>query len=98
MKNELSLRTEETLLQGQIVFQNGQVDFDETAKRIEYLIMSNLKKIKSDNSGWFILYLDEFDNRYWELSYPKSELQGGGAPKLENVDINDNIIINKYEL
>ncbi len=29
-----------------------------------------------------ILYIDNDDNRYWELTYPKVYMHGGGPPTL----------------
>ncbi len=38
--------------------------------------------MESDKSGWDILYIDPITNSLWELSYPDSEMQGGGPPSL----------------
>lgn len=96
MKNITKIEKEENFLQGTILFKNGKIELDDTGKRIEYLITYYLKKIKSDESGWLTLYQDPSDCRYWELSYPESELQGGGAPKLQEIDKND--VIQKYAI
>jgi len=34
---------------------------------------------------WVTLYRDESDGSHWLMSYPQSELHGGGPPKLEQV-------------
>ena len=93
-----ALENNEKLLEGKIIFQNGDFEFDETGKRIEFLINHNLIKIKSDFSGWFILYQDKEDLRYWELSYPNSHLEGGGNSVLKNVNINSKEIIDRYKI
>jgi hypothetical protein len=48
--------------------------------RIEWLTTGCLEKIAASN--WTILFRDPEDGRYWELTYPKGELQGGGPPRL----------------
>lgn len=93
----MKIEKDENCIQGKFVFINGKIELNDDGKRIEYLITHYLKKIKSDKSGWFILYQDELDGKYWELSYPESELQGGGVPKLQKVD-NDSDINKKYEI
>lgn len=55
---------------------------DKECERIQWLINNSLLKVAIDSSGWDVLYKDESDNRYWELIYPNSELQGGGPPSL----------------
>lgn len=93
-----TLESDEKILEGKTVFNNGKVELDETGKRIEFLINNYLIKIKSDFSGWFVLYQDKKDCRYWELSYPNSEQEGGGSPVLKNIDINSKEIMDRYNL
>jgi hypothetical protein len=50
--------------------------------RIQQLIGDELVKIAKDVSGWRVLYRDPNDERPWELSYPHSEMHGGGPAKL----------------
>lgn len=83
------LKVEETKLEGGIVFLENNFIEDETSKRINWLIKNQLKKMVADKSGWFVLYKDPNDNRYWELSYPQSELHGGGSPMLKVITETD---------
>ncbi|MHB1530434.1 MAG: Imm27 family immunity protein [Acidiferrobacteraceae bacterium] len=55
---------------------------DDVCKRIIALTESHLQEIGRDASGWNTLYQDPTGGRYWELSYPQSELHGGGPPEL----------------
>jgi hypothetical protein len=55
---------------------------DAVCQRIKSLISTNLQKVAVAANGWEILYRDAQDGRYWELTYPHSELHGGGPPKL----------------
>ena len=67
---------------GKWVVNQGKVEGDENCHRIETLIVDHLRAIGSDWSGWNRLYQDPDDDRYWELTYPESELHGGGPPCL----------------
>jgi len=35
--------------------------------------------------GWSILYADQTDGSLWELSYPQSEMHGGGPQMLRRL-------------
>jgi hypothetical protein len=83
-----SLKSSETRLEGQWGFrEDGCLIPDETCSRIEYLTQNVLKKLATDITGWQILYQDPVDYRYWELTYPHSDWQGGGPPLLQHIDI-----------
>jgi hypothetical protein len=79
MKN---LQPCETELVGEWIFANGRMTGDEACDRIEYLTEKVLKEIGRDATGWDVLYQDPNDGRYWELTYPKSHMHGGGPPRL----------------
>jgi hypothetical protein len=67
---------------GKWVVKQGRVQADENCHRIEVLRTDHLRPLGRDASGWDQLYLDPDDNRYWALTYPESELHGGGPPCL----------------
>jgi len=71
-----------TELSGKWMTQGKALIADQTCRRIEELITNFLKRIAVSKDGWEILYKDPTDGRYWELTYPNSERQGGGPPKL----------------
>ena len=73
----------EASLVGRWVVSGGKIVADDVCRRIEYLINDALVRVAADPTGWFTLYEDLVDGRYWELSYPQSEQTGGGAPRLE---------------
>ena len=81
----MNLRPDESVLIGNTNFENGKVYKDLIYQRIEYLISNCLIKIGSKESGWITVYKDPHDGRLWELSYPNSELHGGGAPVLKSI-------------
>ena len=59
---------------------------DAASKRIEDLIANHLTELARTDDGWSVLYQDPDDKRMWELTYPNSDSQGGGAPHLQVVD------------
>jgi len=77
----------ETELLGSWVNQAGSIIADDVSKRIEALISTELKEVSTSGDGWDVLYIDPSDGRYWELTYPDSDLHGGGAPKLTSVTV-----------
>jgi hypothetical protein len=36
-----------------------------------------------------VLYVDPTDGRYWELTYPQGDMQGGGPPQIRVVSEED---------
>jgi hypothetical protein len=46
-----------------------------------------LRRLGSDPSGWDTLYRDPNDGRLWELTFPDSDSEGGGPPRLACLDV-----------
>lgn len=71
---------------------------DDVCRRIRWLISKVLAVvgIEKDSGGWRTLYRDPADGRYWLLSYPQGELQGGGPEALKNVSPTDAELKNRY--
>ena len=84
----------ESVLEGQWVRVGGAVQADEVALRIQRLLDNYLKFVASRDGGWTKLYRDPADGRYWELTYPMSEIHGGGPPRLES--ISSAVVRSKY--
>ena len=74
----------ETELRGRWVVTGNEVSADETAERIRALTSGHLQKVATDNTGRETLYRDPCDGRYWELTYPLSEMHGG-PPTLRTI-------------
>jgi len=55
---------------------------DAVAARIKELTDTHLRTIAVTENGWETLYRDPTDLRFWELTYPHSEMHGGGPPML----------------
>ncbi len=66
---------------------NGVVTEDETCLRIRLAIETDLRQVAKSNDGWETFYQDQGDGRYWALSYPQSQMHGGGPPLLRLVDV-----------
>jgi hypothetical protein len=73
----------EFMLKGKWSLEGSKLVADTTDHRIESLLVSYLKKVASSSDGWSQLYLDPNDGRLWQLTYPQSEMHGGGPKKLE---------------
>ena len=85
MEFNTELKSDEILLVGLWKMESGKVVADAVCQRIEKLVTNYLRKVAVDKTGWEILYRDSSDNRYWSLTYPNSELHGGGPPTLKMI-------------
>ena len=78
----MTLKPSETILIGGSINENGRTVMDDVGNRINELITTYLVQVAKDRSGWFTLYRDPSDGRFWEHSYPHSEMHGGGPAQL----------------
>lgn len=85
----MKIQLTETQITGKWLSRDGRVVVDETCERINELVRSHLKKLGHDASGWEVLYRDPDDGRLWELTYPQSELHGGGPPQLRCLTLDE---------
>jgi hypothetical protein len=83
----MKLESHEAYIVGKWIIVNNRVVADDNCKRIEYLTRNYLKKVKSSSDGWLATYQDPATLLYWELSYPHSELHGGGPPVLSRIGL-----------
>jgi hypothetical protein len=83
----MTLKPEETELIGDWVLHDGRMVLDATEQRIDLLISQHLEKVavSPESGGWDVLYRDPIDGRYWELTYPKGEMHGGGPRRLAHL-------------
>ena len=92
----MKLGPSETELAGNWVLSSGGVSADEVEGRIDWLINNHLIKIAvSPQSGaWETLFRDPTDGRYWELTFPKGEMHGGGPKRLAHIEATE--ALSKY--
>ena len=83
----MKIKPEENELIGNWIFENGKTRADHTCERVQWLISSHLKKIAISKQcgAWETLFQDPEDKRYWEQTYPQSEMHGGGPPALKSI-------------
>ena len=80
------LRPNETALRGEWINVDGNVIGDSVSERIGQLIAIELIEVGTADDGWSTLFRDPTDGRFWELSYPLSEMHGGGPRELKCMD------------
>jgi Immunity protein 27 len=78
----MPIRPQETSIVGSWYVTEGRNIADENTKRIEELRRSELVEVASSADGWDTLLRDPSDGRLWELTYPSSQMHGGGPPTL----------------
>ena len=78
----MGIAPNETEIIGSWVEVNHQMTEDDASRRITSLIETELQHIATTKDGWEKLYRDTDDGRYWELTYPYSEMHGGGPRAL----------------
>ena len=54
----------------------------EISRRLKGMI-----KLAHDATGWRALYRDASDKTLWEVTYPMSEMHGGGPRQLEPIAV-----------
>ena len=81
----MRLKPDEEILTGRWLFDGQVTRGDVVCERIARLTQHELQKLASSPQwgDWEILYVDPSDGRYWELTYPQGDLQGGGPPQLQ---------------
>ena len=78
----------ENILRGTWIEREGEVTEDETCKMINHLIDQVFSLIEVNTEDWQAIYQNPHDESLWRLSYPNSELHGGGPPMLERIPNN----------
>lgn len=86
------LQTKETELIGARLT-GDRMDIDaKTCERIDWLLNNALDIFGygEESGGWDKLYRDPADGRFWLLTYPFSEMHGGGPPTLRHLALTEN--------
>ena len=82
----MNLEEWETELVGGWIFKDGRMLDDETSLRIRALIDHRLIKLAVSQDGWETLFQDPRGGRYWERTFPRSEMHGGGPQTLRLIE------------
>lgn len=83
------INPDEHIIEGNWISTESGFKMDESSSRIEHLISSYLKKIKTDESGWDTLYQNPEDHSYWKLFHPSSNMYGAGPKTLKRISISE---------
>ena len=75
-------------LTDQWIMRSGQISNEGDAAAIDELLSSELDHIAASDGGWRRLYRHRATGRLWELSYPHSEMHGGGPRRLRELPSN----------
>lgn len=94
----MDLKPHETDLIGAWVFDGDRIVADAVESRIRYLVARSLEKVAvcPESGGWETLYRNPSDGRFWERTYPQSEMHGGGPMRLINISAADAVA--KYRI
>jgi hypothetical protein len=80
-----TLLSAETEVTGEWRPVGGKMIAGDTYLAIHDLVSDQLVKRAVDSSGLYVFCREPQDTRLWELSYPQSEMHGGGPPELKCV-------------
>ena len=85
----MKIEPTETQITGKWLSRDRRTTADEACERIDELVRSHLRQLGRDTSGWDVLYRNPDDGRLWELTYPQSEMHGGGSPQLRCLTLDE---------
>jgi hypothetical protein len=72
----------ETAISGKWIFNGTKMCADAACERIEWLTQHHFRQVAVMDNGWTTLFFDSVDGRFWERTFPQSEMHGGGPPRL----------------
>jgi hypothetical protein len=72
-----------TVIEGKWTYDGKQVIADEACDQISTLLQA-CAHVGARDGGWTQLYRDANGGVFWELTYPRGEMHGGGPPRLES--------------
>lgn len=84
------------IITGKWIKEGKNIIKDSNCALIKKKLTNDLIKVAISIDGWDILFKGRNFDLYWELTYPQSELHGGGPARLESFNYNE--IKNKYSM
>ena len=73
-------------LKDTLVLRDGKMVAEGDCEAINELLGS-LDRVTDGCGGWAILHLHRNTGQFWELTYPQSEMHGGGPRRLRRLNI-----------
>jgi hypothetical protein len=92
----MKLQPHEIEVVGAWIMKDNKMTVDDNERRISWLIENALEELGKGEGGWSTLYQDRDDQRLWELTYPQSEMYGGGPRRLTVLSLDE--VAGKYGL
>jgi len=74
-------------LNDRFVVKGSNVRAEGDAAKIDALLSTELVRISTTDGGWRTLYRHRKTGSLWELSYPQSEMHGGGPRRLRQLQL-----------
>lgn len=69
------------------VVNGSKVHAEGDASEIDALLSAELVRLSETDGGWRTLYQHRTTGKLWELSYPQSEMHGGGPRRLRRLSL-----------
>jgi hypothetical protein len=66
--------------------EDGKMLAGADALAINEMLATKLEEVRTDVTNWIVIFRHRDTNQLWELSYPQSELHGGGPRRLRLID------------
>jgi hypothetical protein len=71
----------------QWIMRGSRMSLEGDARDIDALLSNELIRMTATDGGWRILYRHRTTGALWELSYPQSEMHGGGPRRLRELTL-----------
>lgn len=65
--------------------EDGKVTACGDVAAIDEMLATKLEEVRTEEGGWVIVFRHRDTHQFWELSYPQSELHGGGPRRLRQI-------------
>jgi hypothetical protein len=67
------------------IMRGSRMSNEGDAAKIDGLLSKELVEVAATDDGWRKLYRHRATGNFWELSYPQSEMHGGGPRRLREL-------------
>ena len=77
------------IIKGNWLVVDEKIVGDSICEIIENMIANNLDEVGNREGGWITLFKEKTTGKFWERTFPESNMHGGGPPQLELLSKND---------